>query len=339
MAWVRRQTTVVRDGFHNGFTDLLHWQDCYWLGYRKGSAHASIDGEVCLSVSTDRARFREAARLKVPGDNRDPKLIATADGRLALYFPSWIGGSSKKNLQQYVTFSQDGFNWEEPAPILKPHWWLWRVVAHEGRYYGSCYTHQDRRSGEDRGYSLEFLVSDDLLNWEILGRVGGLSEATFHFQPDGEVWMIARCSQPRVSPSYFCTARPPYADWEVTCLDALIHSPVMLEHDGVLYVAGRRHAGLENDHSFPVESQWSLGVWQVERNRVEPVLRLPASGDCAYPGFIEDPEGRICMSYYSQHAYQIGVVDQPAMLAPQLTAGKSKLPQRSDVYFAELELP
>ena len=47
MARVLRQVTVVRDGWHNGFTDLQYWQGCYWVSYRKGTAHASADGEAC----------------------------------------------------------------------------------------------------------------------------------------------------------------------------------------------------------------------------------------------------------------------------------------------------
>ena len=349
MALIRRQATVVRDGWHNAFTDLVFWQGCYWVGYRKGSSHLSLDGQVCLSVSQDRARFREAAKLKAPGDNRDPKFVAMNDGRLALIFPTWFGGHRKRHLQQFVAFSNDGFTWSAPEPILEPHWWLWRVVPHEGRYYGAAYTYRDRETGEKR-VSQEFLVSDDMIRWEILGRTGDepLGESAFQFQPDGEVQMIARCTEPGDAPAYFCTSRPPYREWTNTSLGVMIHSPAMLAHDGALYVAGRRHATQEGDTAFPFASPHSLGIWRVERNadrtRVEPVLRIPASGDCAYPGFIKDDDGRICLSYYSQHAYLMGALPErplpDADIDPNLrNKNQPNTQPQNDVYFAELELP
>ena len=47
---------------HNAFTDLQYWQGNYWVGYRKGAGHISMDGEAVISVSADRRRFREVAR-------------------------------------------------------------------------------------------------------------------------------------------------------------------------------------------------------------------------------------------------------------------------------------
>ena len=50
MARVLRQTTVARDGLHNGFTDVQYWQSLYWVGYRKGRGHATLDGEAVVSA-------------------------------------------------------------------------------------------------------------------------------------------------------------------------------------------------------------------------------------------------------------------------------------------------
>lgn len=342
MAFIKRHVTVARDGYHNAFTDLAYWQDCYWVSYRKGAAHVSLDSEACLSVSEDRTRFREAARLKVPGDTRDPKLVVMTDDRLAMIFPSWLGGHEKRHLQQYVSFSSDGFNWDDPIAIMEPHWWLWRVVPHGGKYYGAAYTY--RHDGEENPRQ-QFIVSDDMLHWETLGQTGDiiLGEADFRFQKDGEVWMVARCNAERAAPSYFCTARPPYDKWETTSLGVMIHAPAMLEHEGVLYVAGRRNAEQEGDTTFPFEMSMSLGVWRVERGRVEPVLRIPACGDCSYPGLVKDAAGRICMSYYSQHAYRMGVLpeihgnDMPSQIVNW--GGEANTLPQSDIFFAEIELP
>ena len=343
MGKIQRQVTVVRDGMHNAFTDLACWQGAYWVSYRKGTAHASIDGQACVSISVDRTRFREAARLKVLGDNRDPKLFPIDDKRMALIFPSWLGGYAKRDLQSFIAFTEDGFNWSEPQPVLARQQWLWRIREHAGRYYALI---QNLAGGWDTGrppHALDLAVSDDFLTWKTLARIGGdlgLNESDIHWRPDGEAWVIARTVQEtETCASYFACAREPYTDWQVTPLQPMIHAPVMLQHKENLYVAGRRKATQENDTNFPFLSPQSLGIWRVTRGAVTPVMRIPATGDCSYPGLIEDPEGRVCLSYYSQHAYHMGVVPMPFRLEPTPPHDHGQLLASDDVYFAELDLP
>jgi hypothetical protein len=345
MARIMRQVTVVRDGHHNGFTDLCCWQGAYWVSYRKGAGHVSADACAALSVSADRARFREVAQLKVPGDNRDPKLFVISDTRLAMFFPTWVeafrkpGVFERRGLQQYVAFSSDGFNWAPPVPILRPNRWLWRVSRWNGRFYGASYGLPEGGSWDRREIVKEFLVSDDFVRWDVVSRIGtpdlALGESDQHIHADGEVWMVSR-SPKGAGHSWFASARPPYTQWELTDLGTLIHAPAIVEHEGALYVAGRRSAKLEGDTTFPY-GEYSLGVWRLDRGRVTPVMRVPASGDCSYPGLIRDPDGRICMSYYSQHAYMTGVLPGASADDPTAPGGFRPL-SRADVYFAELDL-
>jgi hypothetical protein len=328
VARILRQVTVARDGWHNGFTDLQHWQGCYWVAYRKGAAHASRDGQAVVSVSADRARFREAARLRVPGDNRDPKLLPLGDTRLALYFPSWTEGYEARKLQQYIAFSDNGFDWSKPAPILDPGLWLWRIRRHGGRYYGLVQNLQGDWRENRRPHQLDLAVSDDLLAWEVLARVGeerGLNESDIAWQASGEAWIVARSARAPAN-SCFCAADAPWTDWRVSVLPVMVQAPVFLRHGGALYVAGRCDPVTAGNPVFPFAGP-GLGLWRVQPGRLEPVLHIPATGDCSYPGLIEDPEGRVCLSYYSQHAYHLGVLPCPA---------GTDLPD--DVYFAELEL-
>ena len=177
-------------------------------------------------------------------------------------------------------------------------------------------------------HQLDLAISDDLVTWETIARVGqeaGLNESDIFWHQDGEAWIVSR-SVAKPHGSFFCSARPPYTDWEVTELEPMVHAPVFLYHNGALYVAGRC---LPETAGNPV-SPWhgsGLGIWRVERRHLEPVLHVPALGDCSYPGLIEDPEGRVCLTYYSQHAYHMGIVDYPDGVS-----------MPADVYFAELEL-
>ena len=342
MATILRHTTVVRDGWHNAFTDLAYWRGCYWVSYRKGAGHISQDAECVIAVSPDRARFREVARLHAPGDNRDPKLVVMGD-RLACIFPTWQGGHEKRHLQQLVSFSEDGFAWSAPRRVMQPHWWLWRVVPFQGKYYGAAYTYNNGGAGPDRTYRTDWVVSDDMLDWRIVSPIGGaehsLGEAGFHFFPDGEVWLISRRAVPSTAPAFFASSKPPYTQWQLTELDRAIHSPAMIEHKGSIYVAGRRIANTLGETTFPHPTVWSLGVWRVTPGKVEPLLHIPATGDCAYPGMIVAPDGVACLTYYSQHAYHLGVVPPPTRVAPNIQGGTPESLGVADVYFAELALP
>jgi hypothetical protein len=341
MARVIRQVTVVRDGMHNAFTDLAWWQGQYWVSYRKGSEHASLDGEAIVACSTDRVRFREVARVKVPGDCRDPKLVESPDGRLVLFFPSWLQGYQARKLQQYISFSADGFTWTTPQAILDSEKWLWRMRRHDGLWYGLV-----EGIGPAKGPGalyLELITSRDLLHWDVLTRVGrpedNLNEADICFQADGEAWIVARGSRRPQDYAYFASARPPYREWTLSDLTAMIHCPCILRHQDEWYVAGRSNPRLEGDATFAYLSPSSLGIWRLRRGEVTPVLRLPASGDCAYPGFIKDGDGRLCLSYYSQHAYELGIVPKPYRLLDQEPHRTAEVSSPDDVYFAELSLP
>ncbi|MHB9106673.1 MAG: hypothetical protein ACYDCO_06425 [Armatimonadota bacterium] len=284
-----------------------------------------------MAVSADRMRFRKVAHLHMPGDNRDPKLLPLDDNRMALYFPSWTHGGKQYDLQHFICYSDNGYTWSDPTPILAPRRWLWRIRPYQGRYYGLV---QDITADRALGapHQLDLIVSDDLHAWDTITRIGagqGLCESDIYWHEDGEAWVVARSAIKRQG-SFFCSAPPPYTEWHVTEMTPMVHAPIFLHHDGALYVAGRSRPAVEGDTTFPFPNLGaSLGLWRVTRGALEPVLRIPAYGDCSYPGLIKDPEGRICMSYYSQHAYHLGVIEHEE---------GEIVRKRNDVYFAELEL-
>lgn len=342
MAHIKRMATVIRDGMHNAFTDLQYWQGAYWVGYRKGAGHVSNDARAIVAVSYDRQRFQEVASIRVPGDVRDPKLLPLNDRRMALYFPSWSDGYARVErngrtyfapLEQYITFTDNGQDWERPVRILDPFKWLWRIRVHQGRFYALI---QDLTAPfEETGqhiHQLELAVSDDLLTWKTLARVGdGLNESDIHWRPDGEAWIVSRTS--RGAFSVFASAKAPYTDWTTIDMQPLVHAPIMLEHQGTLYVMGRSNATTEGITDAAFEGA-GMSMWRVTRGKLEPVLRFPASGDCSYPGLIRDHQGRICVSYYSQHAYDMGIIPRV-----QHVEDADHAPRANDVYFAEIILP
>jgi len=326
---------------HNGFPDLQFWQGAWWASYRKGAGHTSMDARVMVAVSHDRSRFTEIATARAPGDVRDPKLLPLDHRRIALYFPTWLEGAGTvehngrkvyKPIQQFITFSENGVDWDRPHPILEPNRWLWRIRPHDGRFFGLIQNLQAPWNGDRRPHQLELAVSNDLLHWETIARVGdGLNESDIFWHPDGEAWVIARTVEQ--NNSAFASARPPYTDWTVTRMTPMVHAPVMIEHQGTLYVAGRSHPNSEDLTDAPYKGA-SMSLWRVGRGTLTPVLRIPAYGDCGYSGLARDSDGRIGLCYYSQHAYVLGVVPR-RMPTPTMEHPGGE----ADIFFAELELP
>lgn len=331
MASIASVVTVCRDGWHNGFTDLLYWRNAYWVCYRKGSSHDAPDGRATLAVSTDRQRFREVTPMPPAGDNRDPKFVQLSPERIALIIPSYPNGCNYRDerkqpdLRQFITFSNDGYHWEEPRQILERNEWLWRVREHNGLYYALV-----NRIG---GGGLHIYTSRDLLDWSYHAPIGEppviLNECDILWQEDGEAWLIARS---RGVNGYFATAKPPYTHWLASELKMPIHAPVFFRHKEEIYVAGRNFPRTEGDSCYPLdwEEPWGqpcinagLALWKVSRNALTRVLQIPAAGDCAYPGVTQDMDSRLWISWYSQHAYLCAGVpslpDQTTAMPKSLT--------------------
>ncbi len=90
MAELNSLQKVVADGYHNAFTDLTYWRGHYYLGYRQAQSHG-IDppGNVILLRSTDLTEWEQVVSFDTGGDDRDPKLLATAEC-LAVSFGTWV---------------------------------------------------------------------------------------------------------------------------------------------------------------------------------------------------------------------------------------------------------
>jgi hypothetical protein len=333
-----RQATVVRDGLHNAFTCLAWWQGQYHVAYRKSEAHyGRANGRVMIANSMDRHRFREVATLKTRGDCRDPLLVPFSQERLAVLFPVADPVLGNTRCVQYLAWTEDGFTWSRPQAILPPDYHLFRVRPSPLGWLGlACYRQPDARA-------LYLMRSADLEQWTTVCKVGPdelwLNEADLCLQPDGEAWLIARTLRKPDNFSMFGVARPPYDQWTLSELGTTLHCPRLLAHQGQVYLAARCYPRQWGEAAWPWGA--SLGVFTVTRGAVAPLLRIPAAGDCAYPGLVVDDAGRVCLSYYSQHAYLMGVIppDDARVVVPPGERQPAQEGTVTDVYFAELALP
>ncbi|MBT7161445.1 MAG: exo-alpha-sialidase [Victivallales bacterium] len=303
---------VVADGYHNAFTDLLHWHGHYYLAFRKSEHHGTKPrGKVVILRSTDLATWEECVCLSTGGDDRDPKLIDAGD-RLGVIFGTWYPRWSADSLPNqeedlicHVCLSRDGLAWSSPRQVWGPNYWLWRVFASKSEgFFCSAYHFAHRPNRTER--SIHLMRSEDLLDWHCTGLMlqqDGPGEPVL-YQPEPDTLHCIIRREGSDHNAWLGSSQAPYADWQWRDLGVMIHAPVVLEVDGQWLVAGRSRPADLPEGTVPPKSGSHTTLWRVPpQGRAEHLLTVPSGGDCSYCGLALAPDGNVLMSYYSQHEW------------------------------------
>ena len=302
------------DGKHNAFTDLVRWHDAYYLCFRHGASHLSMDGEIRVMRSADLNTWEPCATLDTLGDDRDPHFAAT-DTRLYVYFGVWDlahaadnGVPGRGRLRSHFAVTEDGNTWSKVQGIYTPDWWLWRVRAHEGALYSAGYFLKwpAVSTGEAR-----LLRSEDGLNWaevSVITRDRIPDEADIRFHPDHSLELIVRTCD-KAGDSMWFKSDPARTEWQKKDLGVLIHCPVMCEWKDRCFVAGRGRD----------DKGYNTSLWEMKGDTVEHLITLPSGGDTAYPGLIIPEDAKdsdypvFAISWYSQHERAGNAADEASI--------------------------
>jgi len=301
---------VYTDGYHNAFTDLLHWQGSYYLTFRTAEHHGfPPDGDVVVMRSEDLRSWDVCALISTGGDDRDPKLIDAGD-RLAIVFatwyPRWSTGSlpnTPSDLISHIIVSRDGTCWSSPRQVYGVNYWLWRVFPLEGGYLCPAYHFAVRADRLMR--TVHLLHSDDLLDWRLKGLMregGGCGEPVLFQMQEGTLSCIFRSLEPD-NHSWIGHSKAPYTDWRWSDLGAMIHAPVVLDVGGMWICAGRSQPQDLPPGTVEPDSGAHTSIWRIDSDAAEHLLTVPSLGDCSYCGLAHGPDGEVVMSYYSQHEW------------------------------------
>ncbi|MCP4642491.1 MAG: exo-alpha-sialidase [bacterium] len=290
------------DGRHNAFTDLARWKDMYYLCFRHGEGHVSMDGVIRIMRSPDMKNWEPCGTLKTLGDDRDPHFTVT-DDELFVYFGVWdlvhwpgTRTPDRGSVRSHFASTTDGTTWTEVRGLYEPGFWMWRVRMLDGSFYTAAYT-AIRPSPKERDVRL--LRSEDGLNWDLVSTVatGILSgESDMWIQPDGSMWMITRVND-KPGHSKLSKSDPSKKTWKHEDLGALLHSPAVAFWHDRIFVSGRGRGA----------NGYVTKVWELVDSKLVELLTLPSSGDTAYPGLIADPASldtdtpALFVSWYSQH--------------------------------------
>ena len=281
-------------GSHNAFTDLIRVQDKWFCSFREADAHVGGDGNLRILESADGENWKSAALLAEAGiDLRDPKLSTTPDGQLMVLAGGSVYGGTKKlrGRQPRVAFSKDGHEWSPTRRVLTEGEWLWRVTWHNGTAYGVSYNLSPTKPDAER--VLKLFHSQNGLDWRLVTPLDvpdKPNETTVRFLRNGEAMMLVR-REAGDQGGWIGASRPPYTDWKFTPTKVRLGGPDFIELPDGSLVAGSR------DHS---QGAAKCSLFRMTHDNLQPVLTLPSSGDCSYPGLVWH-EGLLWVSYYSSH--------------------------------------
>jgi tRNA A-37 threonylcarbamoyl transferase component Bud32 len=288
---------------HNAFTDLIRFQDKWYLTFREAPCHGvpevgQVPGRVRVLRSDDGETWEPTALLDYGPDQdlRDPKLSVTPDGRLMLNTAA--APHARKNFRQSVAwFSRDGEDWTGPHEIGEPWWWLWRVTwGPDGKAYGIGYGPTSERPFTTRLYR-----SDDGIHFNTIVKQltpeSGTCETTLRFLRDGTAVALVRreggSSHARVG-----TATGDYTEWTFRDLGVQVGGPNLIElPDGRILAGGRLYGEKTRTALFWLDLQAST---------LTEALVLPTFGETSYPGF-EWHDETLWVSYYSSHEGKTGI--------------------------------
>lgn len=297
--WVEK---AYGDGRHNAFTDLAIWRGEYYLCFRHGASHGSMDGEIRILRSADMHTWEPCGTLDTMGDDRDPHFVVTPEV-LYVYFGVWDlehgqghAPTDRGSIRSHMASTHDGRTWSKVQAIYEPRWWVWRVIHHEGRFYGVAYTAY-RPKPDARETRL--LTSEDGLEWTFHATIATErmpTESAMWFESDQTIRVISRMAD-TANEAFLFRSDSSLKQWTGGSTGAVIHSPAVAHWHDRIFVAGRGKA----------ESGWVTRVWELMGERAVELITLPSSGDTAYPGLLTDPaslEGdapALFVSWYSQH--------------------------------------
>ncbi|MCA9076205.1 MAG: hypothetical protein KDA93_14340 [Planctomycetaceae bacterium] len=295
---------VFHNGEHNAFTDLVRFQDRYYLTFRSCPDGHMVHptASIIIMVSDDLEDWRQVHRFSVKHrDTRDPHFLVFQD-KLFVYTGTWYSGEttlprSEYDLNKhlgYAAWSDDGSTWHSPIMLEGTFGhYIWRANTFDGKAY-LCgrrkHEFDVRPRGEGPNVESAMLESEDGLIWKtrtLFQEVTG-DETAFQFEEDGSVLAVGRRGG---DPAQILRSKPPYTEWDRRDLDRYIGGPLLVRWGDRWVVGGRSTLS----GSAKMSLCWLVG------DDLHEFAELPSGGDTSYPGFIELSPRRAVVSWYSSH--------------------------------------
>ena len=295
------QRITFNEGLNNAFTDLIFFENQWFLSYRESDKHGlGKDGVVKILNSTDGVKWNLIKEFSIEGlDLRNASFTINGNKLMAYIHASkyvnrnLVAFSDYKttynktegwhNLEDVVLSKKNGYT----AKISGNEAWPWKITWYEGKAYTFAY-------GLDNLF--EFYKSTDGLNFNISNSIqkieGDPSETSIKVDNTGAFYALVRrnFSNGMIGKS---TDLGNSWNWFGSIPINDFGGPEFVFYKDGLLVSGRE--------SFKL----ILGYYNLKTNTYKKLMTIKSSGDCSYPG-MATKEGYLWMSYYSAHGNNTG---------------------------------
>lgn len=295
---------VYHNGEHNAFTDMIRFQERFYLTFRSCPDGHMVHPTSSIRVlaSDDLGKWREVFSFSVPlRDTRDPHFLEF-NSQLFVFTGTWYSGETTLPRNEYdlnkhlgyAVSSADGVQWSAPRMLEGTFGhYIWRASTYGGKAY-LCgrrkHEFDVRPRGEGPQVESAMLVSEDGWVWKthsLFQEIHG-DETAFQFDADGSLLAVARRGSDRAE---LLRSQPPFKQFEHTDLDRYIGGPLLTRWGDRWLVGGRKTVGGEPKTSL---------YWLVDGRLIE-FAELPSGGDNSYPGFVALDDNHAVVSWYSSH--------------------------------------
>jgi hypothetical protein len=302
----------IRQG-NNNLDVIRHTDGRVYLAWRTAPSHfAGKQTAVNVVSSTDEKSWRFETRFETGRDLREPRFLSLGS-RLFLYLAK-LGDDPFDFEPEGIAVSErrDG-RFLPLESVYKPGFIVWRArrIGEQAVlivYGGGAGLY----SYGDNPLSIELITTEDGRNFEpfnaarpVVARGGG-SEADFALGHDGSLYGVIRNEAGDATGWGAKLCRAPAHDLSLwTCRPdrKKYDSPLVFEHDGEIYVIGRRNRTadglydvgsgprakrtLQNELSYIKEGKrCALFRWISGEDRLGFVLDLPSRGDTCFPSLL-----------------------------------------------------
>lgn len=314
---------AVDDGQHNSNTDMIYWQESFYLVHAAAPFHfASQKCRLILHRSQDARHWDKVAEFHSEAEDiRDPKLTPIGD-RLYLYALT----NRSFNPEPYTTVyasSGDGTQWTTFEKIQPEDWLFWRPKSWDGKvWFVPAYWWEHGKSALFR--------SENGYEWSLVSSIyeGDRNDETaIEFLSEGKMIATARLEYSanifgdRRGATLISTAEPPYIAWKpllksrVTRLDG----PCLFRYKDRIFTVGRYQPGLNAPpcRQGSVFARKRTALFEIRQDGLVYLTDLPSAGDTSYPGVVVQEEYAIICYYSSDsrrdYPWIIGMMEASAI--------------------------
>ncbi|QSW87454.1 MULTISPECIES: sialidase family protein [Flavobacterium] len=294
------------DKKHKAFTDLVFFDDKWFLTYRESDKHIFGENGIVRIISSSNADDWDLAKIyKSDGfDLRDPKFSINNKKLMLITHGTKYKMQNVSDPSEFKDFRADynsDLGWESfkdiyldnnsnsiDAKIKGNQTYPWRITWYKNRAYSFGYNFQQN--------IFTFYLSDDGFNFTHINSISPIegypSEATIRVNNDGLFYTIVRREY---KTALLGISKDLGATWkwiDTIPINQFGGPNFIFYKDGILL------SGRENNKLI-------LGYYDLNVKKYKKIMTFESGGDCSYPGMFQKDDF-LWISYYSSHEQATG---------------------------------